>query len=607
MGVSGLASFLLLSMATLVTFVVWRVWSRFRQPTLYDFLVFGIGTAWWCAWYAIEILAPSLDMKLFAAKAQYVAITVTPVAWAIFAYDYTRRGQRMPRWARLLFSFIPSLTLVFVFGYPLLRLVWQDHFLSTEAVVPVLRFRYGPWFWVHVGFSYFCNLFGAYYLVRFMLRQGDLYRGQALTLLLAVAFPWVGNLIYITGTNPFPGLDLTPFAFGASALAMMWGLFRYQLFEVTPVAREAVIRNSPTGVLVLDLEGRLIDINPAGRTLTGLKQDEHVLGQRATDVLPHMREILEQAMQSEATLEWQKTVDGERRYIAVRSSFLREASGRHIGYVIVLHDSTEIRRATLELAAARDAAEAANRAKSTFLANMSHELRTPLTVIIGYTEMLIEDIAAGEYDALEPSLERVQAAGQHLLDVIGEILDMSKIEVGKMEIECRWFNADELVETIVLTVQPLMERQNNTFHWEIEHLGKMFSDRIKVRQILYNVLSNAAKFTQNGEVVFHAGVEVDEHGNEWAVFHVRDTGVGIPPDKMESIFRPFEQADDSPTRGMAGTGLGLPITRHFCELLGGTIHITSEPKRGTHVSVRLPRVTSRMEVLDAEENSAIVR
>nr|WP_290665670.1 histidine kinase N-terminal 7TM domain-containing protein [Ardenticatena sp.] len=601
MNIAGLASFILLVMATLVAVVVWRVWNRFRKSIPHAFLGFGIGTVWWCITYALEMLAPSIEIKLLAAKAQYLAITLVPLAWAVFAYEYTRHGQRLPKWVRLSFLVIPTLTLVFVLGYPSIPLVWRAHFLSEESVVPVLRFTYGGWFWVHVGFAYFCNLFGAFYLVRFMLRQGDLYRGQALTLLLAVAFPWAGNLIYVTGTNPFPGLDLTPYAFGGSALAVIWGLFRYQLFEVVPVAREAVIRSSPTGIVVLDVEGRLIEINAAGRQLTGLG-DAQCLGLFARDVLPGMQDILESAVQAEVCLEWQTIVDGEQRYINVRSSFLREPSGRHIGYVLALHDTTEIHRTAVELAAARDAAQAANRAKSTFLANMSHELRTPLTVIIGYTEMLIEDILAGHYDALDPSLERIHAAGQHLLGVVGELLDMSKIEAGKMEVACEWFDADELVESVLLSVQPLMSQQGNTFQWHLERIGQMYSDRTKVRQILYNLLSNAAKFTQNGEVTFRTEVGIDDRGVEWVVFYVSDTGVGILPSKIEAIFRPFEQAEMSSIRG---TGLGLPITHRFCELLGGTIRMTSEPGQGTDIEVQLPRIAFSIQSVHTEQEQTM--
>lgn len=246
---------------------------------------------------------------------------------------------------------------------------------------------------------------------------------------------------------------------------------------------------------------------------------------------------------------------------------------------------TERRRVQKDLEHAREQAEAANQAKSLFLANMSHELRTPLNAIIGYAEMLKEDALEDGETRLAQDLEKIDGAGKHLLGIINEILDLSKIEAGRVELSVESFPVMDIVETVTNTVQPLIATNNNTLDLDIEgELGVMDSDMMRVRQVLFNFLSNAAKFTQNGTVTLGARREVDDT----LVFTVTDTGIGMSTDELERIFEPFTQADASTTRKFGGTGLGLTVTRQLAHLLGGEVAVHSEPGQGTTFTVRLP-------------------
>lgn len=247
----------------------------------------------------------------------------------------------------------------------------------------------------------------------------------------------------------------------------------------------------------------------------------------------------------------------------------------------------ELAEAGALLAQAKSEAEAANESKTLFLANMSHELRTPLNAIIGYSELLAEDAQDAGDEAMVPDLRKIHTAGKHLLGLINEVLDLSKIEAGKMEIYLEDFEVDALVEGVAGTVQPLTSRKSNTVVVDAAGLGSMRSDITKVRQMLFNLLSNAGKFTENGEIRLRARRETVQ-GRDWLSFEVEDTGIGMSPEQQARVFEPFSQADASTTRKYGGTGLGLAITRRFAQMLGGEIAMRSTAGVGTTFVLRLP-------------------
>lgn len=261
---------------------------------------------------------------------------------------------------------------------------------------------------------------------------------------------------------------------------------------------------------------------------------------------------------------------------------------------------------TEDLHEAKVAAEAANRSKSAFLANMSHELRTPLNAIINYSEMLQEDAQDSGSEDFLPDLEKIQTAGKHLLDMISDILDISKIEAGHVTLYLENFDVATMIEEVMTTAQPLVEKKGNALALKAKgELGTMYADQPKVRQILLNLLSNAAKFTEKGVITI--GVERvknkkskptkqnrnnDFSGSNYSsqilIFRVSDTGIGMTDEQLEQIFKPFTQADASTTRKYGGTGLGLTISQRLCQILGGEISVESQDGKGSTFTVRLP-------------------
>ncbi|AHF90040.1 histidine kinase [Opitutaceae bacterium TAV5] len=248
----------------------------------------------------------------------------------------------------------------------------------------------------------------------------------------------------------------------------------------------------------------------------------------------------------------------------------------------------EAERLEAEATAARELAEEASRTKSAFLANMSHELRTPMNAIIGYSEMLIEDAGDTGNDDAIPDLRKIHTAGKHLLGLINDVLDISKIEAGKMTLYLEDADVHALVSEVAATIRPLVEQNRNTLVVECPpDLGSLHADITKVRQTLFNLLGNAAKFTHAGRITL--AVARKRHQNrDWFTFRVADTGIGMTREQLGKLFQAFVQADASTTRKYGGTGLGLAISRKFCQLMGGDIAVASEPGQGTAFTATLP-------------------
>lgn len=243
---------------------------------------------------------------------------------------------------------------------------------------------------------------------------------------------------------------------------------------------------------------------------------------------------------------------------------------------------------TTDLAIARDQALAASRVKSSFLANMSHELRTPLNAILGYSEMLDEDVVACGAEKLRPDIDRIRLSGKHLLQLIDNILDLSKIEAGKMDVNVTRANIEELVRNVVKATEPIAKKNRNQLEVKIAVFQEpVFIDISKTRQILFNLLSNACKFTENGTISISV-IRLCDSDGDWIQFRVADTGIGIAHDVINRLFQDFTQADNSSTRYYEGSGLGLAICRRFCDLLKGRIRVSSRAGKGSQFTVEIP-------------------
>ena len=349
---------------------------------------------------------------------------------------------------------------------------------------------------------------------------------------------------------------------------------------------EELVRNSPVAIVNIGVDGRVVSCNPAFERMYGWKEHE-IINQVLDDI------ITDESTRGQAASFTQRAEDqtvqglGRRRR---RDGTMVDVEvlavpvvidGERVGMMGLYHDITE-------LLAARREAEAANTAKSHFLASMSHELRTPLNAIIGYSEMLAEDAREEGRDGAVADLQKIHAAGRHLLTLINDVLDLSKIEAGKMELYLETFEVRGVIDTVMATVAPLVARNGNVLATEVPRsLGSIHGDMTRLRQILLNLLSNASKFTEGGTITVTARRE-GAGDDEQLVVAVRDTGIGMTDTQLGRLFEAFSQAEVSTAARYGGTGLGLAISRRFCEMMGGTISVASVVGTGTTFTVRLP-------------------
>jgi len=370
-------------------------------------------------------------------------------------------------------------------------------------------------------------------------------------------------------------------ALGISLLA--YALVRGRRFGLAPVVRAALVNNLEDLLVVFDLRQRVIDINRAAAGALGTTP-KSALGRPAAELLAAWPQVVAQL--SNPAGKHEVTVGD--RYYELAFYPADDASGRRRATLLLLRDVTVRRRAENEVARSRDSAQSADEAKGRFLAMMSHEIRTPMNGLLGFTDLLAETDLTGEQ---REYLGYITESGKSLLVIINDVLDFSKIEAGELHLERIGVDLRVLLANTCAALIPRARAKRLTLQWKIDDQipNLVFGDPVRLRQILNNLAGNALKFTDHGSVeveIARIGGQEEASGCTLALI-VRDTGIGIAPENVRRIFRPFSQADTSTTRRYGGTGLGLAITRRLCELMGGELEVSSVAEEGSVFTARV--------------------
>ncbi|GAB4198067.1 MAG: hypothetical protein OHK0022_16910 [Roseiflexaceae bacterium] len=567
-------------------------WHQRSTRGAVPFTLLMLGVSAWSLGYAMELVSVTLPAKIFWSKVEYVGIVTVPVAWVVFALRYVGRDHWLKRHVIGLMALPSLLTLALVWTNEAHGLIWERVQLVPIGALIGWKASYGAGFWLFTAYSYVLLLIGTVQLVRLALRSPDLYRSQAWGIVIATVVPWMGNLIYNAGVMPL-GIELAPFSFALTGAVFVLAVFRWQLLELMPVAHDLVFESMSDAVLVLDASQRIIAVNAEGCRLVGLPRAA-LIGLPVARAL-HSRPALLAHIQctlaagADGAAEAELDLEELQRSYQVRISPLQRWSGTVGGTLVVLNDITPIKRAEQELRRARDAAEAANLAKSTFLATMSHELRTPLTAMMGFSQVL-------GYDARLSTDQReylgiISRNGEHLLTLINDVLDIAKVESGRMTLAEAVVDLPALVEDICDMFRLRLHNKGVALHvlYGEDVPARVRVDDRKLRQVLINLLGNAAKFTAQGSITLRIAAQErpDQPDVPLVLFVVEDTGPGIAPEHQERIFEPFSQAPEGSAMH-EGTGLGLTISRAFARLMGGDLTVESTLGQGSRFTLAAP-------------------
>jgi PAS domain S-box-containing protein len=572
-------------------------YRRRKIPGAIFFGVLTFSAFIWATANVMENLSVDLPTKTFWSQVTYIGIVTVIASWPVYVLHHTGNGKWITRRNLLLLSIEPVLVVTFVWTNRLHGLIWTETGIQYLGSYTAMTASHGIGFWLHAVYGYILLLTSTVLLFRSLYRSPAIYRGQVVSLLIAGIAPWIGNGLFLAGFSP---IDLTPFAFSITGLALGWGLFRFQLLDLVPVARDLVMESINDGVLVLDAQNRIVDMNAAVRRIIGEERSQGMIGQPTDRVFAQLHD---QVVQQRGSLENLEIATGEgdaQRFFELRLSPLLDRAGRLTGRVVILHEITEHKRieaqmrkqnealvkTNQELEIARNRAEEATRLKSQFLATMSHELRTPLNAIIGYSDIVL----AGMTGELSPEQrnyqERVLANAEHLLGLINDILDLSKVEAGRMEIARKPFKLQSWLNDVEFQIKGLAEKKKLSLNITLDPAlpPSILGDSSRLKQLAINLLSNAVKFTDAGSITLAVRKGED---STWTLA-VTDTGVGIPPHLLDVVFDEFRQVDGTSRRAHGGTGLGLAIVRKFVITMGGSVRVTSEVGKGSTFTITLP-------------------
>ena len=573
--------------------------NRFAGKTAFS-LAFG-AMLWWLFAAYVELVARQESCKLLWSLVAWPAITLLPIAWSLFIFDYTMNQPPIWRWQRLLALVgLPGMvTLIALTNAQTHLLYGPDNQMVTEDGYTFVRYDHGPLFFVVAAFLYVFVSSALGVLTMAMAKGKPVIRPFLSVLAIVTIAPLLANMGYVLFGLTIVGFDPTPFAFAVALIALSWMVFNNTIMDTATLGRELMFSDTGDPVFVVDTAGRLASANPAAQALFS---DALPCPGESLSHLGQIGRLLDEVVRARAPVPVDTLRLGQKVFDTRIRPIDSPIPGPNalLGWTVSLIDITDREHAAEALREALARAEEANQAKSRFLANVSHEIRTPLNGILGMASLLGETALSPEQ---RDYLKVIDDSGQVLLSTIGDVLDLSKVEAGQMALESRAFAIRDTLGSAQMLFSARAREKGlaltATIHPDLPRL--IMGDEHRIRQVLHNLISNAIKFTEAGSVTLHAAPS--ENG-KWLLLRVTDTGPGVPTKARQTIFLPFHQADAGDSRKFGGTGLGLAISRHLCLLMGGSLDLAPESETGETFEMRLPLVPAEAESSDGAPISA---
>jgi len=524
--------------------------------------------------YVLQYTSTSLSTQIAATNFQYVGIMALPVTWVVFSLQYTGHGNWLTRRSLLLLSIVPFVTVVLVWTNGIDGLMYHGRHLDTSGPFTIISKTYGPWFWIAMTNNYLLMSYGMFLLIQRLFRPPSLYHRQSIALLICVIVPLAWNVMYIFDLTALYHVDLTPSALVISGLAIAWGLFRVRLFDIIPLARDIVVEGMSDGVIVLDTENRLVDLNRAAERIVGLTPSE-VIGQPVANVLsgqPKLVELFGMASAPEERLEVKVEKGETQRYYDLHTSPLHDRRGQLTGRVIILTDITERKKIQEQLIVSDRLSSIGE-----FASGVAHEINNPLTSIVGFSDVLLEEDVP---DDVNKYLRVINREARRASMIVKNLLTF----VRKHESVKQPTNMNDAIKT-VLQLRAYEQEENNI---QVDtrfdpDLPESIADGYQLQQVFMNIITNA----EHSMIKAHGKGTLTittERAGDTIRASFTDDGTGISQENLGHLFEPFFTTKEVGE----GTGLGLSISYGIIAEHGGRIWAESELAKGATFVVELP-------------------
>ena len=591
------------SVSALAAFFAFRIR---RAPGGSWFFFMTIATAVWSLADAFDYSSVTLEAHVTAAQFAYFGSTA-PVLFLLFALQYSGRMRGAMGWRTTLLFVVPLVSIAAAFTNSYHHLLWRGFTVLADRPNMIV-YQHGPVYWVVTVYSLVLALVATLLLLDVAVKARGIYRTQGVAIVVAAIFPWVGGVVYSVAPEWFLGLD-PALTLTVTGVILAWSMWRLKLLDLVLVPREVIVEQMADGLIVLDSAMRILEINPAAVRLLGLASTP-APGTPALEVLANWSESGWDALTAVYKQRASTLASPTGAFLRVDRSLLESGGDGQARDLFTLRDITaqvEAERAlkgayaelagyrdqlealveerTAELTRANDELRAATRTKDDFFAAMSHELRTPLNSILGFSGVVLSGMAGEINEEQRKQLMMVRRSGRHLLNLINDLLDLTRLEATGMPPEAVDFELDEVLDIVAKMIAPQADEKGIGIEIAVPAPGtSMRTDRVQLEQILLNIVGNGVKFSSGGTVRLSTSCS-----GEWVTIAVSDEGPGIPEASQVTIFEEFQQLARPETGKPQGTGLGLAISRRLARGLGGDITVQSAPGEGSTFSVVVPR------------------